>query len=224
MADRRGLFITIEGPEGAGKTTQARLLAAHLQRRDPTVLHTREPGGTRIGERIRQILLDADHREMARVTEMLLFAAARAQFVAQVVRPALEAGRLVLSERYVDASLAYQGQGRGLGMETVGRVNEVATGGLRPDLTILLDIDPAVGVRRARATPGKEGQVGRGDRMEQEDLDFHRRVREGFLALAREDPERIVVIDGHGDPPDVHARIARVVERFLQERGWPPSS
>ncbi|MDQ7819269.1 MAG: dTMP kinase [Armatimonadota bacterium] len=218
----RGLFITLEGPEGAGKTTQARLLYERLRSRYP-VVYTREPGGTAIGERIRALLLDHAHPEMTPRTEMLLFAAARAQFVAEVVEPALRAGQLVLSERYVDASVAYQGYGRGLPVEVVRQVNEAATGGLRPDLTILLDIDPAVGLARARRVSGAEGLQG-GDRLEREDLAFHARVRAGFLALAHEEPDRIRVVDGGRDQESVHREIVHAVDAFLAARGWPPSS
>ncbi|MGH2359296.1 MAG: dTMP kinase [bacterium] len=216
---RRGIFITIEGPEGAGKTTQARLLYEHLRSRYP-VLHTREPGGTTIGEQIRTLLLDEDFREMAPQAEMLLFAAARAQFVREVVEPALREGRLVLSERYVDASVAYQGYARGLGVDVVRQVNSVATGGLLPDLTLLLDIDAQAGLERARGAEGKQGRRGRGDRLEQEALPFHVRVREGFLAIAREQPNRVQVIDGTGAQQVVHGEIVRRVEHFLISRGW----
>ncbi len=219
----RGLFITLEGPEGAGKTTQARLLYERLHPRYP-MLRTREPGGTPIGERIRALVLDEGQREMTAETEMLLFAAARAQFVQEVVEPALQAGRLVLSERYVDASLAYQGYARGLGVDVVRRVNAVASRGLIPDLTFLLDIDPPVGLARAREATGKQTQQGQGDRLEQEDLAFHSRVREGFLLLAREEPTRVRVVDGNRDPRAVHEEIAGEVERFLRARGWRPSN
>jgi dTMP kinase len=220
---RRGLFITIEGPEGSGKSTQARKLAERLRGRYP-LHHTREPGGTTIGERIRDLLLDEQHREMAAQTEMLLFAAARAQFVAEVVEPALRSGQVVLSERYVDASFAYQGYGRGLGIDVVRRVNAVATGGVMPDLTVLLDIDPAVGLQRARGASGQAGRGGRGDRLEQEDLRFHVRVREGFLSIAHEEPNRVRVVDGSGAPQAVHEEIVRLVEQFLAARGWQASS
>jgi len=219
----RGLFITIEGPEGAGKTTQARLLYERLCARHP-VLYAREPGGTAVGERIRALLLDETHTEMSARTEMLLFAASRAQFVAEVVEPALRVGRLLLSERYVDASIAYQGFGRGLGVDLVRRVNEAATRGIMPDRTILLDIDPAVGLRRARNAAGKEGRQGHGDRLEQEDLAFHARVREGFLAIAHEEPDRIRVVDGSRAQQAVHEEIVRLVDEVLAARGWRASS
>ncbi len=219
----RGLFITLEGPEGAGKTTQARLLYERLHPRY-AILRTREPGGTPIGERIRALVLDEGQREMTAETEMLLFAAARAQFVQEVVEPALQAGRLVLSERYVDASLAYQGYARGLGVDVVRRVNAVASRGLIPDLTFLLDINPTVGLARAREATGTQTQHGQGDRLEQEDLAFHSRVREGFLLLAREEPTRVRVVDGNRDPRAVHEEIAGEVERFLRARGWRPSN
>ncbi len=219
----RGLFITIEGPEGAGKTTQARLLYERLRPSYP-IVHTREPGGTSIGERIRSLLLDDGQGAMVPQTEMLLFAASRAQLVTEVVEPALREGRLVLSERYVDASLAYQGYARGLGIEVVRQVNTVATRGLLPDLTVLLDIDPAVGLARARHSASKEGRRGRGDRMEQEDLAFYMRVREGFLLLAREEPNRMLVVDGDRNQDTVHEEITGVVERFLRTRGWRASN
>ncbi|HXF82348.1 MAG TPA: dTMP kinase [bacterium] len=219
----RGLFITIEGPEGAGKTTQARLLGEHL-RRSFDVLHTREPGGTPIGEAIRRLLLDDRHGEMAPQTELLLYAASRAQHVAEVIEPALRAGRLVLSERYVDASYAYQGYGRGLGADLVRTVNAAAIRGLMPDLTILLDVDPAVGIARARGRAGPEGRSARGDRIEQEDLAFFARVRAGFLAIASEERDRVRVVDAHRPIPEVQREVVALVEAFLTARGWRASS
>ncbi len=157
---------------------------------------------------------------MAPQTEMLLFAASRAQLVAEVIEPALREGRVVVCERYVDASLAYQGYARGLGVEVVRRVNEVATRGIVPDLTVMLDIDPAVGLERARQTGGKEGRQGRGDRLEQEDLAFFRRVREGFLKIATEERARVRLIDGGRSPDAVHADVVRAVDELLSARGW----
>jgi len=219
MRVRRGLFITIEGPEGAGKTTQAKRLVASLRQRHD-VLYTREPGGTPVGERIRALLLEEGHREMSPQTEMLLFAASRAQLVSEILAPALDAGRLVVSERYADASLAYQGYARGLGVEVVRRVTEVATQGVVPDLTVMLDIQPAVGLERARQAEGKEGRRGRGDRLEQEDLAFFTRVREGFLTIATEERARVRLIDGGRTPEAVHADVVRIVDELLAARGW----
>ena len=217
-ARRRGLFITIEGPEGAGKTTQARRLYEAFRNVIPLVL-TREPGGTPIGEAIRAVLLDERHHGMAPETEMLLFAASRAQYVSQVVRPALEAGTCVLSGRFVDSSIAYQAYGRGLLADVVRRVNEVATQGIRPDLTLLIDVDPTVGLTRARNAAGKDGAPGRGDRIEQEDEAFHARVRAGFLEMAREEPSRFVVIDGGRPADEVHAALVAAVGGLLKAGG-----
>ncbi len=216
-----GAFLTVEGPEGAGKTTQSRLLVQHLRGAGHTVVHTREPGGTIIGEQIRALLLDPRHREMAPRTEMLLFAASRAQLVAEVIVPALAQGAIVVCERYVDASVAYQGVGRGLGVDAVREVNAEATGGLSPDLTLLLDVDPAAGLHRAHGASG-EPEGGRGwdggDRLEREPPEFHTRVREGFLALARNEPQRIRVIDARGPVDDVQREIRRAVDGFLRSR------
>ncbi len=221
-----GTFLTLEGPEGSGKSTQGRLLVDGLRRAGDDMLHVREPGGTAIGEQIRALLLHPSHGEMAARTEMLLFAAARAQLVAEVIAPALARGTLVVCDRFVDASLAYQGVGRGLGLEVVRAVNAAATGGLTPDLTLLLDVDPAVGLARVRdasstrtiAGPDGAARWSGGDRIERETLAFHERVREGFLSLARIEPHRITVIDARGSVDDVHAEIRRVVEEFLRSR------
>lgn len=220
---------------------------AHLRDAGHEVLHVREPGGTPIGEQIRALLLDPRHREMAARTEMLLFAASRAQLVAEVIAPALARGMLVVCDRFVDASLAYQGVGRALGVEVVRAVNAAATGGLTPDLTLLLDLEPAVGLRRAREASAAEGAPDRaeqshtpehrtrlvrrgklagrsdgGDRMERETLAFHERVREGFLTLARNEPHRIRIIDARGSVADVHQEIRQAVDGFLHRRQEGP--
>lgn len=191
------------------------------------MLFVREPGGTEIGERIRALLLDPDHGRLVPRTEMLLFAASRAQLVAEVIRPALAAGTLVVCDRYVDASLAYQGVGRGLGVEVVRAINDIGTEGLLPDLTILLDIDPAVGLRRARRTSKGTAGTGHwdgGDRLEREALAFHERVREGFLALAGNEPRRIRMVDARGPVEHVHRAIWDLVIAFLrgESGGRPP--
>jgi dTMP kinase len=215
-ASGRGVFFTLEGPEGAGKTTQTRLLAEYLRTNGRTVVCVREPGGTPIGEQIRALLLDPRRREMDPIAEMLLFAASRAQLVVQVIAPTLCAGQDVVCDRYVDASLAYQGVGRGIGVEVVRTINAVATAGVYPDLTFLLDIDVATGLERARA---ETAVWTAGDRMEQEVLAFHQRVREGFLSLAQKEPQRIQVIDARGPVHAVQRAIQATVAQTLRGRG-----
>ena len=171
-------FITFEGIEGSGKTTQARLLIDWLRTRTDQVLHTREPGGTAIGDQIRAILLDPHHEEMAPEAEILLFSAARAQIVQQVMRPRLADGWIVICDRFADSTLAYQGYGHGLPLDELRQITRFATGGLTPDLTIYLDMDVETGLRRKAQTPAEW------NRMEAQGLDFHRRVRAGYLALA----------------------------------------
>jgi dTMP kinase len=198
---RRGLFIALEGGEGAGKTTQARLLAIWLREQGYDVITTREPGATKVGMRLRAVLLDTAHAGLSARAETLLYAADRAEHVASVINPALDRGAVVVTDRYVDSSLAYQGAGRKLPAAEVARVNQWATGGLVPDLTVLLDMPPAHGLgRRARSA----------DRLEAEPLDFHERVRSGFLALARAEPQRYLVLDA--------SRPAAELSREIQER------
>lgn len=183
------MFITLEGPEGSGKTTQARLLAEWLRERGHEVVLVREPGGTPIGDQIRAVLHDPANTAMAPWTEVFLYAASRAQLVSEVIRPALEAGKVVLCDRYADSTLAYQGYGRGLDLETLRGIIALATGGLTPDLTLYLDIAPEEGLARRR-TGGEEL-----NRLDQETLEFHRRVRAGYLELASQEPQRWVVVD-----------------------------
>ena len=179
--------MTLEGPEGSGKTVVAKRLAAELAQRGHRVALTREPGGTRLGERVREILLGRADLEIAPLADALLFNAARAQLVAEVVRPALSAGSIVLCARFADSTLAYQGHGAGLPILDLRALATVATGGLDPDLTILLDVDPETGIRRK--APGAR------NRFEAIDLEFHRRVRQGFLELAGDAPDRWRVVD-----------------------------
>jgi dTMP kinase len=201
-----GRLIAFEGVEGAGKSTQLELLRRQLEGRGREVVVTREPGGTPVGERVRALLLDPEVEIYPRA-EALLFAAARAELVERVIRPALERGAVVLCDRYLDSSLAYQGGARGLGRGPVEEVNRLATGGLLPDLVVLLDLDPADGLRRRQ---------GDRDRIEAQDLDFHRRVREAFRALAAADPNRFAVVDGAAPVREVAARVHAVALGLLE--------
>lgn len=185
-----GLFVTFEGPEGCGKSTQIRLLKSYLQGEGWDVLDTREPGSTPIGERVRAILLDPTCAEMVPTTEFLLFSAARAQHVAQVIRPHLARGGVVLCDRYADSSLAYQGYGHQLDLEMVRQITHFATGGLVPDVTFYLDVPVEVGLRRKSGGSGDAW-----DRIEQKGIAYHERVRSGYLTMAAADPGRWVVVD-----------------------------
>jgi len=204
-ADGRGRFITFEGPEGAGKTTQAARLEATLRMRGLPVLATREPGGTALGERIREVLLAPSTEAIDPLADALLFNAARRQLVAEVIEPALAAGTTVICARFADSTRAYQGYGGGLPLAELDRLEAVATGGLRPDRTILLDLPVEIGL--ARKAPD--------DRTRFEtsyDLSFHQRVRNGFMAMAAAEASRFVVIDASGDPEDIARRVVRAVD------------
>jgi len=193
-----GFFITFEGVEGCGKTTQLRLLKERLEAAGEKVTSTREPGGCPIADKIRAILLDAENSAITPLSELLLYAAARAQHVQEVIVPALERGDIVLCDRFTDATIAYQGHGRGLDLATIAQLNSLATGGVEPKLTLLIDCQVQVGLSRAlariEATSGA-----REERFELESVRFHERVRDGYLKLAAAAPERFVVIDGSGD-------------------------
>ncbi|MBR5360375.1 MAG: dTMP kinase [Lachnospiraceae bacterium] len=184
----KGIFITMEGPDGSGKSTQISLLKEYLETEGYNVLITREPGGTVISEAIREIILNKDYTEMSSVTEMMLYASARAQLIAEVVGPALDNGTAVISDRFVDSSLVYQGMARGLGVETVYEINKVAIGKYMPDVTFMLDLPAEVGI-------GRKKDQKELDRMELESLEFHKKVAEGYRSLASRFPERIKTID-----------------------------
>ena len=210
MPLHRGFFISFEGGEGTGKSTQIRRLESHLRAQGRDVLVTWEPGGTATGERIRTILLDPDSKGMDSRCEALLYAAARAEHVARVVRPALERGTIVLCDRYIDASKAYQGAGRRLGMGPIEDLSLWATDSLIPDRIYLFDGDPTVGLDRARARG--EGKL---DRLEQESLKFHQEIRQAYLFMARQKPERYCVIDASRERDAIFADLARDVEARL---------
>jgi dTMP kinase len=202
---RRGRFITFEGIDGCGKTTQFRLLAQWLREHGKDVVETVEPGGTSIGQQIRRILLDPASAEIQPRTELLLYFASRAQNVDQVIRPAIESGRIVLCDRFTDSTFVYQGCGRGLDSDVVLELDRIACRGLKPDITFLIDIDPETSLARARRRNERVGPAE--SRIDDESAAFHDRVRRGYLALAKAEPERIVAIDGTASIGDVAQRI-----------------
>jgi dTMP kinase len=212
------MFITLEGGEGAGKTTQIVHLAGVLAERGRRCILTREPGGTGLGKKIRALLLHPENTGMAPETELLLYMADRAEHISIVIRPALADGKAVLCDRFFDATLVYQGVARGLALEWAARLHELVFPGLTPDLTLLLDLPPEVGLVRARRQLEKGGRSAQESRFENEDLDFHRRVREGYLELARREPERFRLIDAAQDEDRVREDIRVAVESFLNRR------
>ena len=203
---KNGIFITIEGVEGAGKTTQAQRLAAAL---GPDVVLTREPGGTPVAERIRDIFLTSDG--ITPMTELLLIAAARAQHVDELIRPALAANQIVICDRFIDATVAYQGYRGGIDLALIHHLNSVATGGLTPDITFILDLPPEIGLQRQQS-----GKTHR-DRLDREPLELHRKVREGYLSAAKADPERVKLIDATQSPDAVYAAILTKYQKYLSQ-------
>jgi dTMP kinase len=197
----RGLFVTFEGGEGSGKTTQLKLLANRIRASGKEVIETRDPGGTAIGKEIRTLLLHPGSVPIGAATELLLYEASRAQLVRELIVPTLSRGAVVLCDRFTDSTLAYQGFGRRLDLDLIRRLNRFATDGLAPDLTILLDLDPEIGLTRCRrgasadASTRLSAESSCWDRIEAEPLDFHQRIRKGYLTLAREHPDRMTVID-----------------------------
>lgn len=207
---KKSAFITLEGPDGCGKSTQSRLLAETLRKKGYRVLHTREPGGTSFAESLRRIILNA-RSKIYPMSELLLYEASRAQHTEEVIRPAMIRGKVVLCERYTDATVAYQGYGRGLDRHLIAGLNRIATGGLRPDLTIFLDLPVRTGLRRARRQKAS-------DRLERENVRFHERVLRGYHVLAGKEPGRIKRISAEGAVSDVRARILEAVLRKLEVR------
>ena len=206
----KGLFIVMEGPDGSGKTTQINLLEQYLKEAGYECLITREPGGTVIGEEVRELILNPEYKEMSPVTEMLLYAASRAQLVHEVIGPALEAGRIVISDRFVDSSIDYQGIARNLGISTVAAVNAPGIGIYRPDGIFFIDLSEAEGIRR------KKNQK-KLDRMEQESIDFHHLVSEGYRKVLAERPE-VIKIDGGKDIDVIQKKIRNHVDELLKKK------
>lgn len=206
----KGLFIVMEGPDGSGKTTQINLLEQYLKEAGYEYLITREPGGTVIGEEVRELILNPEYKEMSPVTEMLLYAASRAQLVHEVIGPALEAGRIVISDRFVDSSIVYQGIARNLGISTVAAVNAPGIGIYRPDGIFFIDLSEAEGIRR------KKNQK-KLDRMEQESIDFHHLVSEGYRKVLAERPE-VIKIDGGKDIDVIQKKIRNHVDELLKKK------
>ena len=210
---RPGLFITLEGIDGTGKSTQYRRLLSYLKQLGYSVCATREPGGTRVGEQIRRILLDSSSKTMTALAELVLMYAARAQHLEEVVRPALDRGQVVMSDRFNDASMAYQGYGRKLGTKIVRALDRIVCGMTQPDLTLVLDLAPKVALKRAQ---GRElRRSSRRGRFEAESLKFHEHVRRGYLAIARQEPKRVKVVKADRHVDEVQSEIRKMVEEFL---------
>jgi len=210
----KGTFITFEGIDGSGKSTQLRLLASHLRLQGHDVVTTREPGGTPLGLRLRAALLDSQEH-VDPLTELLVFAADRAQHVRILLRPALEAGHIVLSDRYSDATVAYQGAGRGFSAELISEMVSLATDSLKPDLTLLFDLPVSEGGQRTKKRTIERQET---DRLDAEDIEFHARVRDAYLALARAEPERVKIIETTRSVEETHARVKELVVEFLEAR------
>ncbi|MBI5025189.1 MAG: dTMP kinase [Nitrospirae bacterium] len=202
-------FISFEGIEGSGKSTQAKLLAQYLRRNGYSVLTTEEPGGTEIGHKIRTILLDTAHKHMSPLTELLLYNASRAQHIKEVIEPALAKGIIVITDRFFDSTVAYQGYGRGINPALIKAIDRVSTHHLKPDITFLLDLNVEEGLKRNRGARKK-------DRFEAEDIEFHKKVRRGYMKIAREEPDRVRVINAYGSRQTVHERIKEEIKKI-----WP---
>lgn len=204
----KGLLITIEGMDGSGKSTQIALIKEFLERNNHKVLITREPGGTKIGEKIRNITLDIEHQEMSYITEALLYAASRGQLVEELILPALNRGETVICDRFVDSSLVYQGNARGLGYAAVKAINDFATQGLEPDVTLLLDISPEISLKRVE-------NRGKGDRLDQETYQFHQSVHKAYMDLVEMYPERIRIINANRSVAEIQQEIESILIKLL---------
>jgi dTMP kinase len=209
------MFITFEGIEGTGKTTQITRVKEYFEAQGREVFLTLEPGGSRIGKELRKMLLHVDSKDIAPTAELFLYLADRAQHIAQVIKPELEAGKVVLCDRFADSTVVYQGYGRGLDTSVLQQLNEVAVDGLWPDLTVLLDIDPEIGLKRATLRNLEEGKAKEEGRFEAEHISFHNRIREGYLTWAAINHKRIKVANADGTPDEVFASIKRHIDAYL---------
>lgn len=211
-----GLFITFEGTEGSGKSTQMRILVERLRATGHTVTENQEPGTTIIGRQIRRILLDPTHQEMAGMTELLLMFASRTQAAAEIIIPALKRGEIVVSDRFTDSTLAYQGEGRGIGFETVLAAHRLALGQLMPDITVCLRVDLQIGLERAHnRNKGNDGDSEA--RLDQQSIEFHKRVSEGYNKISRLEPARFRIVDGQGERGQVAERVWSMIAPLLQK-------
>jgi dTMP kinase len=211
-----GLFLSFEGTEGSGKTTQMRILVERLRAAGHTVVENQEPGATHIGRQIRRVLLDPTHQEMAGMTELLLMFASRTQAAAEIIVPALERGEIVVSDRFTDSTLAYQGEGRGIGFETVLAAHRLALGPLMPDLTLCVMLDLQTGLDRAHKR-NKGSENGSEARLDEQSIDFHKRVSNGYHKIAQLEPARFQIVDGHGEPGEVAERVWLKVSPLLSK-------
>ena len=207
---KKGIFISFEGIEGTGKSTQARLLSEYLRKKGYETALTEEPGGTAISREIRKVLLSTKHDKMDYMAELLLYNAARIQHIKEKVIPALSKGKIVITDRFSDSTVAYQGYGRGISLKLIDSLDRIATGRMRPDLTILLDLDVETGLMRNK-------HINKVDRLELEDVRFHKKVREGFLKLAAKEPKRIKLVKASKGINDIHREIVRIVTRWLRQ-------
>jgi dTMP kinase len=205
-------FISFEGIEGTGKTIQSKLLYEHFKKTGCTVILTEEPGGTRIGLKIREVLLSVENKEITPVTELLLYNASRAQHIKEVILPALNKGGIVITDRFSDSTVAYQGYGRGIDLKLIDSLERMVTEGLKPDITLLIDLDAETGLLRNKG-------INKTDRLELEDLKFHKKVRDGYLQIAAREPERIKLIDGSGSIEEIQRKIIDLVTYCIKSRG-----
>jgi dTMP kinase len=207
----KGIFLSFEGIEGTGKTIQSRLLCENLVKKGYEVILTEEPGGTRIGLKIRDVLLSVENKEMTPITELLLYNASRAQHINEVILPALRKGVIVITDRFTDSTVAYQGFGRRIDLGYIDFIQRIVTEGLKPDITLLLDLDVETGLMRNKG-------INKTDRLELEDVEFHKRVRDGYLKIAAKEPERIKLIDGSGSIEEIHSKVINIVTNLICSR------